>query len=564
MSLLRHQVRHGAYADSVVLMQLQANLAALDGVVDAAAVMATRTNRELLAASDLLPRNTGAGADDLLLVVRADNAEAADAALAAVDGLLARRHQAADGDYRPKSLDGALKLLPSARWVLVSVPGRYAADVARRALERDRHVFLYSDNVPLDDEVALKRLAAERGLLVMGPDCGTAIVGGSGLGFANRVRRGGVGIVGASGTGIQAIASRVHALGEGVSHALGTGGRDLSEKVGGATALQGLDLLRRDPETRVIVLVSKPPAATVAARLLAAARATGKPVVVCFLGWPPPARRLGPLAFAAGLDDAAELAVKLAGSEAKPSSAGGPAAEEPDDGSPDERGQLRALFGGGTLAQELLQAVAPFLAPLHSNLKAPGVEPLDDPARSRGHAVIDLGEDEYTAGRLHPMLDPALRLDRLRQEAADPDTALILVDLVLGDGAHADPAAGLAETIAEVERPGLELAALVVGTDEDPQDAAAQSEALAASGVTVFTELPAVAAHVVERLAPPPEPPANPVALDALADGPAAVNIGLEIFGDGVAATGGEAVQVDWRPPAGGNERLRAILDKLR
>jgi FdrA protein len=488
-------------------------------------------------------------------VVRAADDAAAAAALAAVDGLLVRRHDSVDDAYRPKSLDGAVRLLPAARWVLVSVPGRYAAEVARQALERDRHVFLYSDNVPLADEVRLKTLAAERGLLVMGPDCGTAIVAGTGLGFANRVRPGGIGLVGASGTGIQAITSRVHALGAGLTHALGTGGRDLSAEVGAATAHAALDLLRRDSATRVIVLVSKPPAPQVAARLLSAARTTGKPVVVCFLGWPPPARRLGPLRFAAGLDDAADLAVRALDDE---DTAGPEPPAEPAAGS------LRGLFAGGTLAQEAVQGLAPFLSPLYSNLHAAGVEPLPEPGRSRGHSVIDLGADEYTQGRLHPMLDPTLRIERLRQEAADPETGMILLDLVLGDGAHPDPAAELAEAIAAAGRPGLEFAALVVGTDEDPQQADAQADRLRQAGAAVFQTVTAALGHVVDRLAAAARRPQHPVDPDALAGPLAAINVGLESFHDALAESGTEVLQVEWRPPAGGDERLRAILDKLR
>jgi FdrA protein len=549
--VLRSEVRPGAYADSVVLMQLQAGLAGLDGVLDAAAVMATPTNLELLGSSGLRPEEHGAGPDDLLLVVRAETGEAAEAALARVDELLVRRRDSADDDYRPKSLDGAVRLLPRARWVLISVPGRYAAEVARQALERDRHVFLYSDNVPLADEVQLKGLAAERGRLLLGPDCGTAIVAGQGLGFANRVRPGGIGLVGASGTGIQSITSRVHALGAGVTHAIGTGGRDLSAEVGAATALAALDLLRRDPGTRAIVLVSKPPAREVAARLLGAARAAGKPVVVCFLGWAPPARRLGPLTFAAGLDDAAELAV--AALEAPETAAVEPLA-----------GRLRGLFAGGTLAQEAVLGLAPFLTPLCSNLHAAGVEPLTDPGRSRDHTVIDLGADEYTQGRLHPMLDPTLRIERLRQEAADPETGLILLDLVLGDGAHPDPAAELAEAIAGSARPGLEFVALVVGTDEDPQDGGAQAETLRRAGAVVFDTVTATLEHVVARLATPLAGPQTPVDLDALAGPLVAINLGLESFHDALAEAGAEVVHVEWRPPAGGDDRLRAILDKLR
>ncbi|MFQ5349527.1 MAG: acyl-CoA synthetase FdrA [Thermoanaerobaculia bacterium] len=550
--VLRSEVRPGAYADSVVLMQLQAGLAGLDGVIDAAAVMATPTNLELLDASGMRPEETGSGPDDLLLVVRAEDDDAATAALARVDELLSRRRETVDDAYRPKSLDAAVRLLPAARWVLISVPGRYAAEVTRQAIERERHVFLYSDNVPLADEVQLKQLAAERGLLVLGPDCGTAIVGGAGLGFANRVRPGSIGLLGASGTGIQSISSRVHALGAGLTHAIGTGGRDLSAEVGAATALAGLDLLRRDPATRVIVLVSKPPASEVAARLLGAARAAGKPVVVCFLGWAPPARRLGPLRFASGLDDAAALAV-AALDEPEP-----PAAEPP------LAGRLRGLFAGGTLAQEVVQGLSPFLTPLHANLHAPGVAPLADPGRSRDHTVIDLGADEYTQGRLHPMLDPTLRIERLRQEAADPETGLILLDLVLGDGAHPDPAAELAAAVAETARPGLELAALVVGTEEDPQDADAQADTLRQAGVAVFDTVTATLEHVLARLSAPPDSLSRPIDAAALEGPLAAINIGLESFHDSLAESGVEVVQVEWRPPAGGNNRLRAILDKLR
>ncbi len=310
--MLRHEVRPGAYCDSIVLLKLQKSLAALAGVLDASAVMATDTNLALLAANGLAPEELDDPApDDLLVVVRAESEAAAQDALAQVDGLLAARSGGdAEEDYRPKSLASALRTLPEARWALVSVPGRFAARVAREALERDRHVFLFSDNVSLAEEVALKRQAADHGLLLLGPDCGTAIVAGVGLGFANRVRRGGVGLVAASGTGLQAVASRLHALGAGVSHALGTGGRDLSEEVGGIAARQSLDLLARDPETRVIVLVAKPPSPSVIPLLLAAARATGKPVVVCLLGYSPPARRLGNLFFSLNLTEAAELAAE--------------------------------------------------------------------------------------------------------------------------------------------------------------------------------------------------------------------------------------------------------------
>src|SRR5438105_4012812 len=258
MTVIRSEVRPGAYFDSAVLMLLQRGLARLPGVEDAGVVMATAANCELLEQSGLLTAaGKQASANDLVIVVRASDDDGAARALAQVDELLARRRSAASPEFQPKSLETAVKQLPEAGWVLVSVPGRFAAGVARQALDLGRHVFLYSDNVSLEDEIALKQLALAQGLLVMGPDCGTAIIGGFGLGFANRVRTGRIGLVGASGTGLQAITSRIHALGAGVSHALGTGGRDLKQDVGAITARQALDLLARDPGTDVIVLVSK-------------------------------------------------------------------------------------------------------------------------------------------------------------------------------------------------------------------------------------------------------------------------------------------------------------------
>ena len=571
MTVTRCLVRSGAYHDSVVLMRLQAGLADLPGVADAAVVMGTEANRELLAASGLLVEEAArARADDLLVVVKAADAAAAETALGRVDALLATRAAAAaDGAFRPRTLASAVKLLPEARWVLVSVPGRYAAAVAREALGLGRHVFLYSDNVALADEVELKRTARERGLLVLGPDCGTAIVGGVGFGFANRVRRGAIGLIGASGTGLQMVASRIHELGAGVSQALGTGGHDLSAEVGGATASQALELLARDEATRAIVLISKPPDPGVVAKLLGEAAGVGKPVVCCFLGMPRPVRRLIDIHFAGGLDEAAEKAVELAGGNTSQSH------PERSEGS-GRGGFLRGLFAGGTLAQETLLALRPLATPLYSNLSAPGVTPLTDLGRSLAHTVLDLGDDELTVGRPHPMLDNTLRLRRLRQEAADSEVAAILLDVVLGEGAHPDPAAELAPAIAEARagtaRDGRELAVIVllVGTDEDPQGLERQAAALGEAGAQVVRTVGEMVERwwileIGRRKADAAQPSAVPaVPLADLAGPPAAINVGLESFHASLAAQGAAAVQVDWRPPAGGDERLAGILARMK
>ncbi len=567
MAAIDADIRRGAYYDSVVLMQLQRALLALPGVVDAGVVMGTEANKDILAQSDLLTTDVRtAAADDLCIVVRADGAEQARAALAQVDALLVRKRASSEGEYRPKSLDAAASMLPEADWVLISAPGQHAAGVAQQALGLGKHVFLYSDNVSVEDEVALKQTASQKGLLVMGPDCGTAIVNGVGLGFANRVRRGSVGVVAAAGTGLQMVTSRIHQLGSGVTQALGTGGRDLSERVGAITALQALDLLSRDPETKVIVLISKPPAAQVASRMLQVARAAGKPVVIDFIGYTPPAAQSGNLHFARTLDEAAELAVALATNQSPISTN-----QSPISGfSPTQR-YLRGLFSGGTLAYEALLLLQDYLPAVYSNTPLDKAFKLENPLQSHQHTLIDLGDDVFTVGRLHPMMDNDLRIRRLHQEAADPEVAVILLDVVLGYGSHPDPASELAPAIRQVigaaDRDGrkLEVAAVVVGTDDDPQGLWGQIEQLQQAGARVFTGNQSAVEHaggIARSLGGVSGLP--PVALEVLTRPLAALNAGLESFAESLTSQGAAVVQLDWRPPAGGNERLAAILAKMR
>ncbi len=575
MAVVQVQVRRGAYYDSVVLMQLQRSLGNLPGAIDAGVVMGTQANKEVLAQSGLLaPEARDAAADDLIIVVKAEDSRSAQAALDQVDELLAgRRRAGVEQDFLPKSLESACQMLPSARWVLVSVAGRYAAGVAREALRLGKNVFLYSDNVSVDDEIALKRTAGEKGLLVMGPDCGTAIISGIGLGFANEVRRGPIGIVGASGTGLQQVSSRIHQSGSGITHALGTGGRDLSEAVGAATTRQGLDLLSRDPETKVIVLVSKPPAPKVAEEVFLAAGSAGKPVVVDLIGFrgrPFPGDHLH---FCNTLDETAELAVQLAAAAPPESTASDTELE------PFAAGQryLRGLFSGGTLAYEALLILQDYLPQVYSNTPLDQAFRLANAMTSQAHTIVDLGEDEFTVGRLHPMMDNDLRIRRLQQEAEDPQTAVMLLDVVLGHGAHPDPAGELAPAIATAKagaaRAGrhLEVIGVVVGTDQDPQGIEAQVRRLEEAGALVYTSNEAAVRRagrlargldrpaLRERAAPP-----VPVPLEVLAAPLAAVNVGLESFTESLQAQGAPVIQVDWRPPAGGNERLMAILERMR
>ncbi len=561
MTVIKWNIRAGAYYDSVVLMQLQRGLLELPGVVDAGVVMATQANRELLASNNLLPDSITANPDDLLIVVKANADSSASEAIGKVDELLARRKSSTiSEDFRPRSLNAAVKQLPEANWVLISVPGRYAAGVARDALELNKHVFLYSDNVSIEDEISLKKTAREKGLLVMGSDCGTAIINGIGLGFANRVRRGSIGVVGASGTGTQAVTSHIHNLGRGISHAIGTGGRDLKSDVGAITANQALAVLARDPDTKVIALISKPPSPDVATQLISSAQQTGKPVVIYFIGYPPPARKIGNLHFAISLSEAAEMAVKIEIVNSNWELVSGGEL-------PFTNYYLRGLFSGGTLAYETLLGLQASLSPIYSNAPITNYQLLKDPLKSEAHTIIDLGDEFFMVGRLHPMIDNDLRIRRMKQEGADPEVGMILFDVVLGEGSHLDPAGELVSVIKEIREKRireLEFVAILIGTDDDPQNLQSQVEQLKEAGVVVFRTATEAVEYISLRFGNNASNEFPPVNLERLTQPLAAINVGLESFYDSLISQGAQAVHVEWRPTAGGNERLAALLTKMK
>jgi succinyl-CoA synthetase alpha subunit len=483
----------GVYRDSVALMQLSASLKALPGVQEASAIVATEGNLALLREVGLLETDMAARPSDLLVIVRARTAAAGEAAIDKAEGALkaqAPTASAAGGPstLAPRSLDWAASAATGANLALVSVPGEYAAAEAIKALHAGLNVMLFSDNVRVEDEVALKRLASERGLLVMGPDCGTAIIDGVPLAFANTVRRGAVGCVAASGTGLQQVTCLVDRFGAGVSQAIGTGGRDLHEAVGGATMLAGLRALAADRETKVVVLVSKPPSGAVARKVLAAAAKVRKPVVVCFLGADASAIRGANLHPAQTLEDAARAAVALAAGKAAPKR------PPPVDLSrlprlAAGRRYVRGLFSGGTFCYEASLILGARLGRVWSNAPVRAEDELADPWKSREHTLVDLGDDLFTRGRPHPMIDHGLRNQRIVREARDPETAVVLFDVVLGHGAHGDPAAAMApalrvarEGAAKRRRP-IALVASVCGTADDPQGLERQEAAFERLGV---------------------------------------------------------------------------------
>jgi len=500
-------VRRGFYLDSVALMRLSARLREQPGVREAVLMIGTESNRGIMHEAGLLTEaGRGAGPDDLVIALRAGGEAAARAALAAAEqalesGFAAAAHE----ELRPRTLAGALEALPDANLALISTPGEFAAREARAALARGLNVMIFSDNVSLDDERALKQEAAQRGLLLMGPDCGTAYVAGVPLAFANEVPRGRIGVVSASGTGLQELAVQLARRGAGISHGIGVGGRDLGDAVGGLATRAALDLLASDAHTEQIVLISKPPGAAAAREVFAHLAACGKPATACVFGIDPAQVPAG-IAFAPTLEAAARLiageppAAPDLDARARPLAAALPAA----------RRRIRGLFAGGTLCTESQAVLRGAGLRVRSNAPlGPGADggagPGNDADAEGGHILLDLGADEYTRGRPHPMIEPGVRSPLLAEALADPRCAVVLLDVVLGHGAHPDPARAVADAMRAAPAGRPCVIASVCGTAADPQGYERQARTLREAGVVVArsnADAAALAAAVAAMPAP--------------------------------------------------------------
>jgi len=484
------------YFDSVSLMRISGEASALPGISEALVGMGTDLNKELLQGMGLGDSTVeNALPSDLLIGLVGETEAALEAALEEVRKILERKGKPGEkggtGTRKFASIKQVAELEEGYNLAVVSVPGIYAARECRNALESGMHVFLFSDNVSVEEEVALKDLALQKELLMMGPDCGTAIVGGVPLGFANRVRRGDIGVVAASGTGLQHVTTLIDHLGGGISQAIGTGGRDLSEKVGGRTMIAALRALQDDPGTKVVVILSKPPSPAVADKVLAVAKSMTKPVVLCLFG-KEKMDDLGPVVQCFDIERTAVKAVSLSSGKElsfknghldEAAARASAAARLP------KQKYVRGIFGGGTLCDEAMITFRRAGIPFRSNIPLAESERLSDTGRSEGNTFIDMGDDDFTRGKPHPMIDPSLRNKRIVRDAALPDTLALLLDFVLGPGSHPDPAGVALEAVAEARAAmkGRDVVwlASVVGTEADPQNYREQIDKLKAAGFIV-------------------------------------------------------------------------------
>lgn len=576
--MLHTIIKENAYQDSVVLMLLTNKISTMDSVNRVSIMMGTPANKDIMGGSGLrTPELEKASANDLAIVLDTENPSIIDDVLAEVDEFL-RSQATSENESVEESVrtwDKAMKMGKDANLALLSIPGTYAALEAEKALDEGLNAFIFSDNMSIEDELHLKQKAHEKGLLVMGPDCGTGIINGVPMAFTNIVRPGKIGIVGASGTGIQEVSTIIDKLGAGVTNAIGTGGRDLSEKIGGITMLDSIAALEKDPQTDVIVVISKPPAKVVRDKVVALLRKVTKPVVAIFLGEKPTHHEEN-LYFAYTLEETAKIAVDLL--NGKEITALDESIVVPKVTLQPSQKHLKGYYSGGTLASEAGMLIADALKLKEGLIKQDGFV-----LKTEGNEVIDLGDDMYTQGKPHPMIDPEKRIEMIKQAADDEETAIILVDVVLGYGAHEDMASELAPAIKEVKakakQAGRELVVLgtVVGTTSDPQNLVRQQEILTDAGVIVCesnnkavrTGLAILGYQVeeVEKAVTKADstlevaiPEVSEQVLALLTAQPNVINIGLKSFSEAIRETGGKAVQFDWRPAAGGDVKLQKVL----
>lgn len=490
-------IRKNQYYDSVFLMGISKRISDVEGVQQNAVLMGSDTNKELLASIGIHDiQIDDARPNDLIVGVVADTEQVITGVLEELDKYLLGGVPVS-ATSNPHSLAEGLAQKPNANLAVISVPGEYAAWEARNALEAGLNVFLFSDNVSLQEELELKQLAAEKKLLVMGPDCGTSLIGGIGIGFANVVRRGSIGVIGAAGTGLQEFTSQVHNAGFGISHAIGTGAHDLSDRIGGLTTFAALEALEADSQTLVIAVISKPPGSQTLAHLVERFKTCAKPVVGCFLGMNVESQDQSIFRSARTINEAVWYAIHAVDGN-QPLSKARLTSEELEWVQTEKSSwsvrqkYLRGIFAGGTFCYQTQQILQDAGIPVHSNTPLESKHKLLDSDCSIQHTIVDMGADEYTVGRPHPMIDGTLRKQRILAEAHDPQMAVLFLDFILGYNASMDPVGELLDSIHEAKRLAkdrgghLTVVASMCGTDGDPQIVDVQIKLLQDAGVFVF------------------------------------------------------------------------------
>lgn len=554
--MIQSFIKKGSFQDSVSLMLISKKLSNLDEVDEVSVMMGTPANKSLLTATGFWSDSfNDATPNDICVAIKTkdDSNDVVELISQQLEDALKNIAQAQQGGaklLKARRLASATKKLPDANLVLISIAGEYAAELADQALDDNKNVMIFSDNVSIEDEIRLKTKASKKDLIVMGPDCGTAFIAGAPLAFSNVIPKGNIGVIGASGTGIQEVVSQIALLNQGITQAIGLGGRDLSLEVGGISALIALNMLAADADTQVITFISKPPADSVREKVISAMKLIPKPVVALFLGSKIDKPQDDNIYFARTLDEAARLACLLSPVEATANKLPNLANKT-----------ITGLYTGGTLASEAAMLLAQELNLTTSHHHDKGIM-LDQ----QGHKIIDLGDDFYTVGKPHPMIDPSIREDKIAQLGENHDVGVLLVDLVIGYGANANPAesviSGYQKACAKRgDNHPLIAIATVTGSEQDPQCRSKQIEALESANIVVMNNLPE-AILLAKKLITPVKSN-NFIKPYPLLSHISVINAGLRSFAEDLQSSNIPVVHYQWAPIAGGNKKLAAILQKL-
>jgi succinyl-CoA synthetase alpha subunit len=486
MPITKNIIKRNFFRDSVQMMLLSDQLKRESGVIDAAIVMGTKLNKNALLNNGLLTIDGNkAGETDTIISLTCDNESLLNTAIAKAEKLLTSKPGKRTSEF--SNIYSALRSFNVANLAIISIPGKYVRDIAVELLNKKLHIFLFSDHVPLEVEIELKRLASNNHLLLMGPEAGTSIINGTVLGFGNHVRRGNIGIIGASGTGIQESSTLLDMYRSGISHAIGVGGRDMLKENGGLMTLQAIEAFENDPETKVVLLVSKPVDSDARNMIVNTIKNEAKKkYALCLIGDKEDIVDSDQIVFAKSIQSSILKILKLSDPIAYQNTLEQFRKEMHDTISlakklssnlSERQKYVRGFFAGGTLCYESIAVLEQIVdQEIYSNLTHDSKLHLDGMQKSKEHTFIDFGDDEFTTARPHPIIDPSLRINRILEEAKDPNVALIIVDIITGYSVanntlqlHAK-AIKEAISIARQENRTLPVFAYICGTDVDVPD----------------------------------------------------------------------------------------------
>ena len=516
ISMIVNIIKKNFFRDSVQMMQFSQQLKDEQGVIDAAIVMSTVLNKNTLKNMNLLTEDgISATENDTLISINCQDENSLSNAIQKAEQLLTSISAKAKNEFT--SLASALDTFSDANIASLSIPGQFVKEMATELINKQLNLFVFSDHVPLEDEIYLKNLALENNVLFMGPEAGTSILNGTVFGFGNRVRKGSIGIIGASGTGIQESSTMIDLFGEGISHGIGVGGRDLRNDIGGMMTMKAMEIFENDPNTKAVLLVSKPVDNYIRNKIINKINNFSKKnYVLCLIGDNENSVDTAKIKFSKSIQMSVLKILKLLDDNVYKKTKDVVRNQINDSIKLSEslskdlnEGQkfIRGFFAGGTLCYESKIILEQMIGKIYSNLSSDDEYSIKGNVSSKENTLIDFGEEEFTSARPHPIIDPLLRRNRILEDANDPNVGVIIIDIICGINAAKNTMAFHAETIkkaieiAREQGRKLSVFTYICGTENDVSKN--ELKLLADSGAKLFTSnalMSFAAALVVKNL----------------------------------------------------------------